>query len=495
MSVATKRAGTKAFVLVASKVVTLILSIISSMVLARSLNLDEYGTYSELLTVSSIAVAVFSLGLPNALNYFLPRCENEKEKAGFVSFYFIFITLLSLVLMAVMIFVNKPIAIYYQNERLITYSYFIVIIPWTKLIIGSRSNLLVAEGKVMREIVYCVLNGAFLSLIALFTTFNQSNFDIYITLYVIVEIIFAIAVYFEAFLVSGKKICINSKPNGIKELLTYTIPLGLSTAVSTISLDLDKLIIGFAMDEASVAIYANAGKELPFSLISTSFTAVFLPQIVLLVKKNKTHAAMSRWKDIMEINYIMLSFCVAASVVFAPQIISLLYSEAYLSGVGIFRVYSLTLLLRITYWAMFLNAFGKTNEILLNSVICLALNVVLNLIFCNMIGFIGPAIATLISIFAIVILQVIRTSKLLNMAVWSFIPVKRFILPTAVCIISGIVVTIVVKTLRIGTDTKGIVSVVIIGVVWGLLYLLVYLKKILSLWKLLNTDITESKAE
>ena len=64
--------------------------------------------------------------------------------------------------------------------------------------------------------------------------------------------------------------------SGVKELLNYTIPLGLSTAVSTISLDLDKLVIGWFMDESSVAIYANAGKELPFSLISTSFTAVLV---------------------------------------------------------------------------------------------------------------------------------------------------------------------------------------------------------------------------
>lgn len=495
MSTATKRSGTKAFVLVASKFVTLLLSMISSMVLARSLNLDEYGTYSELLTVSSIAVAIFSFGLPNALNYFLPRCENEKEKGRFVGSYFALITLLSIILMVIMFFANKPIAVYYQNERLITYSYFIVIIPWTKLIISSRSNLLVAEGKVMREIIYCVLNGAFLSLIALLTMFNQRNFDIYIALYVIVEIIFAIAVYFEAYVVSEKIICFDVKIEGIKELLAYTIPLGLSTAVSTISLDLDKLIIGFAMDEASVAIYANAGKELPFSLISTSFTAVFLPQIVSLVKKKKTQAAVSRWKDIMEINYIMLSFCVAASIVFAPQIISLLYSDAYLDGVGIFRVYSLTLLLRITYWAMFLNAFGKTNEILLNSIICLALNVVLNVLFCNLIGFIGPAIATLISIFAIVVLQIARTSKLLNFPAWSFIPIKRFVLPTVVNVISGIAVAVIVKTIKIGTDTKGIVSVVIIGVVWGLLYLLVYFKKIHSLWESLNVDIVESNVE
>ncbi len=495
MSSVSKKSGTKAFILTLSKVVTLFLSMMTSMSLARALDLDEYGTYSELLTISSIAVSVFSLGLPNALNYFLPRSKNSDEKSRFINFYILLVTALSFILMGVMVLINKPIAAYYHNDRLITYSYFLVLIPWSKLIISSRSNLLVAEGKVVREMVYCVLNGVLLFLISVLTILNQSNFDVYIGLYVLVEIAFTILVYFEAFLATGKIFRFEIKSVGIRKLLAYTIPLGLSTAVSTISLDMDKLIIGSLMDESSVAIYANAGKELPFSLISTSFTAIFLPQIVLLVKNKETKAAVARWKDIMEINYIILSFCVVASFAFAPQIISLLYSETYLAGVNIFRIYSLTLLLRITYWAMFLNAFGRTQEILLNSVICLILNMILNVIFYHIIGFEGPAIATLFSILAIVILQIIRTSKLLEMPIGSFIPFKKFILPTVICTVSGILIYIVVNMLNIGTDTKGIVSVVVIGVIWCVLYMVLFGKKIFALWRSLNHEVMGNNKE
>ena len=489
------RSGTKAFILVASKVITLLLSVITSMILARTLNLDEYGTYSELLTVSSVAVSIFSLGLPNALNYFLPRCDNEDEKGEFINRYFLFITVLSGLLMLAMALANKPIAAYYENERLRTYSYFLILIPWTKLLISSRSNLLVAEGKIIREIVYCILNGLLLALIALSTLLDQCHFGFYIMLYVIVEIIFSVMVYAEAFILAKKRIRLNLKTMDIKEILAYTIPLGLSTAISTISLDLDKLIIGFMMDESAVAIYANAGKELPFSLISTSFTAVFLPQIVALVKDQKAKAAVARWKDIMEINYIILSFCVAASIVFAPQIISLLYSEAYLSGVGLFRIYSLTLLLRITYWAMFLNAFGRTKEIMLNSLICLVLNIILNVVFYYTMGFKGPAFATLLSILAIVILQIVRTAQLLKRSPWSFIPFKGFALPTIVSAVSGALVYGATELFNIGTDKKGIIVVFAIGAVWGSLYVLIFLKKILMLWRSLNKEIKENQME
>jgi len=495
MSSKSNRSGTNAFVLTLSKVITLLLSVLVSMILARTLSLSEYGTYSELLTVSSIGVSLFSLVLPNALNYFLPRCKDEIGKRKFIGFYFASITVLALALMGAMALLNKTIAGYYNNERLIVYSYFLIIIPWTKLLISSRSNLLVAEGKVMREIICCIANGILLALIAVFTMFDRSSFDIYIVLYVLIESVFAVLVYFDAYILSGRKIDISVHWGQIKELLEYTIPLGLSTAVSTISLDLDKLIIGFVMDEASVAIYANAGKELPFSLISTSFTAVFLPQIVAFIRDKRTKAAIVRWKDIMEINYIILSFCTAASIVFAPQIISLLYSEAYISGVTIFRIYSLTLLLRITYWAMILNAFGKTKEILCNSVICLTLNAALNVLFYKVFGFAGPAYATLVSIFAIVVLQILRTAKLLKTPVSSFIPFRQFILPSVVCLISGIFVAILAKKLNVGIDTKGIILAVIIGAVWAVLYMALYSRKIVILWKKLNHEIIDGEIE
>lgn len=492
---ASKKSGTKAFILVASKIITLLLSMLTAIVLARTLSLEEYGTYSELLTVSSIGVSIFSLGLPNALNYFLPKAANEEEKNRFIAFYFAIVTLLSLVLMGVMAFANKAISDYYDNERLITYSYFLIIIPWTKLLISSRSNLLIAEGKVLREIIYCIANGSLLALIGLLTLTDYANFDIYIILYVITECVFALLVYLEAFLASKKKIAIRIDRAKILELIKYTVPLGLSTAISTISLDLDKLIIGNVMDESSVAIYANAGKELPFSLIPTAFTAIFLPQMVALVKNKNIDAAVSRWKDIMVINYILLAFCASASIVFAPQIISLLYSPAYLDGVTIFRIYSLTLILRITYWAMILNAFGKIQEILLNSIACLLINAILSVLSYKVIGFAGPALATLISILAIVIFQIVRTSKLINVPMRQIIPLREFILPSLVSLLSGLGVFAIVNYIGLGIDTGGIIWAILMGLVWGVLYLVVFAKKIKKLWKNLNVDILESNSK
>jgi len=274
--------------------------------------------------------------------------------------------------------------------------------------------------------------------------------------------------------------------NILKKVLVFSIPLGISTAISTISLDLDKLIIGFLLDEQSVAIYANAGKELPISYITVSFTAVVLPKVVKNIKENKTANALDIWKKSSEICFIIMSFFSVACIVFAPQIITFLYSEKYLEGVSIFRIYSLVLLFRITYWGTILNAFGKTKTILYNSIACLVLNLILSIGLYRVFGFIGPAIATCISIGAMCIFQLFMSARLVKEKILKIFPWKNFSQELLVNVILGTAVLGLTKIMNLGTDVKGIVFAIIIGIVWLVLYFLIFSKRILRIWKELN---------
>ena len=50
-----------------------IVSIISSMILSRFFDKGDYGTYKQVMYVYSTLLAVFTLGLPKAYAYFLPK--------------------------------------------------------------------------------------------------------------------------------------------------------------------------------------------------------------------------------------------------------------------------------------------------------------------------------------------------------------------------------------------------------------------------------------
>lgn len=476
--------GASAAALTVSKMLTMAMSIVMAMILSRYLSLQEYGTYSELQTVTSLVVSIFVLGLPNSLSYFLPSMDRE-EKARYLNFYYSAITVLSLLIAVVIFFLRTPISLYYENPELVRYGLFLSVIPWTKIAISSRSNLLVVESRIRREFIYCVLNSAALLLLSIGIKVFSGSFRLYLNLYIAIELFFALAVYAEGYLASGR-LRLDMDWKLMKAVLAFSVPIGLSTAVSTLSLDLDKLVIGFFMDEEAVAIYSNAGKELPFGIISTSFTAVVLPQIVLCVKENRPDEAVKIWKQATELCFLLLVFCCSASIVFAPQIISFLYSDLYLEGVTIFRVYALVLLLRCTYWGMILNAYGKSKQIFVNSILCLAINLVLSISLFYWIGFAGPAVATFASIFSMSVIQIIHSSRLTGVSIKDIFPWKSMGIKSVLCIITAAIAWGVSELLHIGTDARSITITVAVCLIWALVYFGIQFPQIKSLWKNIN---------
>lgn len=485
--------GNSVIVLTLSKTMTLILTIVTSMMLSRYLSLQQYGTYAELLTVTSLAVSILSLGLPNCINYFVPQCSSEDEKSAFVNFYFCVITFIAVIIAAVLFLSRDFIAAYYGNAELASYTFFLVVIPWAKMLLSSRSNLLVVDQKVKRELFYSITNAASLLAITTLAIFFRYSFQAYLYLYIAVEFVFTVLVYYEAFKSAQKRIHININWDIIKKVLAFSVPLGLATAISTVSVDLDKLVIGWYMDETAVAIYANAGKELPFSYISASFTAVVLPQVVEKIKNNNKYAAIELWGKSCELCVIFIGFFVAASIVFAPQIITLLYSEKYVLGVGLFTIYSMVMLFRITYWGMLLNATGRTKDIFYNSIFCLALNFVLSILFFQSIGFLGPALASCISIGFMSFMQLLKTAKVINVKIKDMFPWLHIGKTLIICALSGGTAWAVCCLLDLGTTTKDIIIAIVLGCIWAMLYFGLNFKRIKGLWNSFNH--TESEGQ
>lgn len=482
MSIKTNNVGHVALFLSLSKVINLALRMTAIILLTRTLTLSDYGTYSELLVVISLIVSFMVIGLPNSLNYFIPSL-NIRDKIKFLNFYFITISVIGFACAAFIFIFNMQIVSFYNNPNIAEYLFFLLTIPWTTICITSRANLLIASAKAKREILYSILNNTFILLISI--SAYKWNFTLkqYLWCYVVIEIVFALIVYIEAWICAHKKIVLQFDFNLIKSVFTFSIPMGLSLMLSTICIDLDKLIIGYNMSEQFVAIYANAGKELPFTYISASFSAVILPMVVKYISTNNKLQAIELWKNSTYICFVILTFCSATSIVFAPQILTLLYSDKYLDGVGIFRIYSLSLLLRITYWGTILNAYGKTKQILYNAIACLIINIILSILLFKTIGFVGPAIATVMSILVMAWLQLIYSSKLTKMKVHSMFLWFKMLKAICICLLLFSMVYLFVNDIYKSTDIKDLmISAMTILLIGGIYFFLLY-EDIMESWK------------
>lgn len=466
--------------LTVSKVVILAISLITSILLSRFSSLEEYGTYSEILLVVNLAVSIIMLGLPNSLNYFLPRADTDENRDTFLSTYYTATTILSAICGFILVVAIPLIIVYFDNPGISTYTYVLAVLPWAKVIINGRSNMLVATNNVKREIVYSICYSICSLGIILLVQVADRDFSFYMCLYIMLEAAYSIAVYFEAKKIT-KRFQVKINWNLLKQILIFSIPLGLSTALGTLCTEIDKLMIGWFYDTEKVAIYTNAAKELPLVYISSSFTSVLMPRVVKYIKDNKKGLALDLWKKSAEFCFIIMSLFALGCFVFAPQVITILYSSKYIEGTGIFRIYSLTLLCRITYWGMILNGYGKTKDILYNSLLSLVLNVVLNYICYLVFGFIGPALATLISLLSTCAFQLNRTSKCVDVKMRYLLPWKNMAKILGISLLLSVIFAFISRVINLSTDTMSLVIAVFLGVIWSIVYALLMRKRIKNL--------------
>ncbi len=490
--------GADATLLTFSKVATSAIAMVMTMLLSRFRTLEEYGTFSQILMIVNLVTSILMLGLPKSLNFFLARTDDKEEKKKFLSLYYTLNTILSFLVGLALVLSVGLIERYFENYTIRSFLYFLAIFPWTKIVCASVENLLIVYKKPKALVAFRILNSAALLLTVMVVQWLGWTFKDYMLLYVLVEAVFSIVVYIIAAKVSGGiRPYIGKKL--LKTVLAFSVPLGLASVVGTLNIELDKMLIGFLMDTESFAVYTNAAKELPVVMISSSFTAVLLPQMVRMLKKEDHYGAIKLWGNATTLSMILIAIIGVGCFVYAEDVVKILYSEKYIEGVWVFRIYSLHLLMRCTYYGMVLNSIGKTGFIFWCSIGALASNAVLNIVLFKVFEMFGqsliaPAVATLVSTTAMALLQLAVTAKSLKIKFREVFPWKQSALILLVNISFGVLFYFIKIFAPIDTwfgnmtllgkpvDGSVVESLMLAGV-WCIAYFAVMLKPIKKKWR------------
>ena len=472
-------------VITVSKFAGSIISFLNIALLSRFRTLTEFGTYSEMLLTASLVIARCDLGLPYAVTYFGSRAETEEERRRFFSVFYTLDTIISIFIGIVMVLAIPLIEAYFNNPNISKYWYFLMLYPWVRIIDATIDNVLVILKKSVLIAAYRITYGILVFLVILTIQKLGLGFDEYVMAYTGLLVLLMFAAYF---LVSknlgGIRPAFDKKT--FKSIMKYAIPIGLASAVGMINIEFDKFIIGHFCNEDEMAIYANASKALPVALIAGSISMVLMPTIIRKVSEGKDSEAAEMWGNAIVVSLDILMTIVFALIIFAPEVIEFIYSEKYLAGTSIFRIYSTGYLLECTYWGTMLNAKGKTKYILYGSIGACIINIILDLTLFRFFGMRGPAIATVISQSCMVAYQfilskrVLNVKSIINMNKLSEVMARNMII-ASVCYILKIILISRTKITHVGVAF-------IVGTLWMAFYLLMYGKTILKKINVLNAE-------
>lgn len=389
-------AATNSVLLTFVQVITTLLGLIVTKLLSVNFSLEEYGTYSQALLVTTTVTSLSILGLTNATNYFYNRTSDETQQEIFLSTIFTIQYVVGTICGILVIVFRGGIAQYFANDRLKNILIIVAFTPFLTNLIQMYQTLFVSIGKAK----VIAIRNLFVSLIRLITVIIACYVlnNIVTVLMVILGLDIIQVAYFSILFTKYRHpIRIkNARSDLISEILHFSIPMAIYVLTNSLSRDIDKYVVSAFSNTETLAIYTNAAKVLPFDMLTASLITVLVPIITRYINSKQHIEAQKVFKLYLRVGYILTCTFVGGAIAVSKQLMLFLYDTKYLVGLPIFIVYLFIDMIRFANVTTILSGAGKTRILMSISVSMLLANSILNVIAFKTVGLIGPALVTLI---------------------------------------------------------------------------------------------------
>lgn len=380
------------------KIVTTLSTMIQTKLLATGLSLEEYGSYSQANMVVSIGTSLIMLGLGDAINYFYNSSDmalNHSNKNKIINTIFLIEIFAGLSFAFAVVLFRRNIANYFSNYFLGALLIVAAFKPVLDNLLYFYQVLYVSTGRA-KTIAVRNLIITLLRIIAIYICVNMMNSVAYIFVTLILLDLLQLIFFKLNFAANDFTICpFNVSVSYIKQILTYSLPMGMFAITNMLSREIDKLVVGRLTDTETLAIYANCSKILPFDIIVVSFATVLIPYIMRYISSGEKSKAAMIFSNYMKIGYYSVWILGVAVLITSNQVITMLYTETYVQGNTVFIIYVLDSMLKFASMHLILTAGGKSKQIMLYSLATMLLNLILNIALYFAFGIVGPALATL----------------------------------------------------------------------------------------------------
>jgi O-antigen/teichoic acid export membrane protein len=214
--------------------------------------------------------------------------------------------------------------------------------------------------------------------------------------------------------------------------------MGIYLVTNTLTRTLDKLVISKLAGTEQLAVYANCAKTLPFDIITSSIITIIVPYIIKYLREKDYSKVKTLYSSYLKLGAYSVWVLGFGSLITSKQLINLLYSPEYLVGNSVFIIYIIDTMVRFAGMHLILTGNGNTKSLMVYSLMSLFCNTILNIVLFNLLGFIGPATATLVVAILYVVLITRKSLSIIQCRIGELIRVKRLLLFIFELLISGI---------------------------------------------------------
>lgn len=382
------------------RVTTLFTGFGSFYILVRSLDKSDMGAYALFLTVTAL-IEVGKNGLIQNAQIKYSASASEEEYPKILSASFSLNLFIAIFLIIVLLLLAKPLSLLWNSPPLENMFYLycitsIVLVPFYQFNFIQQANLdfkgifyssLVRQGLFFSGILISVLVGYKISLNEIVWLMTIGAVFGTIVSYPFVKKFFRIS----------KKI----EWIWVKKLFHYGKYVFGTNISSMIYSSIDQMMLGSLLGTAQVAIYNTAARinnfvEVPLSAVAT----IVFPQSAKRIETEGKESVCYLYERSVGLLLAMIVPVIIITLLFTKEIIWIIAGSEYYSSIPILQIIILGTLLQPfgRQFGVVMDSIGKPKINFIILVIIAVINVIMNYIFIKMIGTIGAAIGTMITL-------------------------------------------------------------------------------------------------
>lgn len=396
-----KGAGIVFFGMVIGKILGYFYTIFVARLGAEQFGLLNLG-FSVVSLLSIIAVLGLDQGILRYIPFYSARNDKRKVKGALLSSLFIALPLSILFALLVFIFSNQISTSFFHNIALAPLlRIFSFMIP-----LSTIGSILLASFRAFQRVEYEVgLKEITEKAIRLLATLLLVFFGFGVIGATYSYLISAVIVFVLAIFILEKKVFpifarrIKAKYYA-KELLSYSIPLLLTSVLVFVIVWIDTLMLGYFRTASEVGIYnaAHPTAALMF-VLPTALISLFLPIITGLYSQKKHEQIKQLYKRVSKWIFLVSFPLFLVMIVFSRQIITIIFGNEYAAAATPLAILVFGYLLySMSYTSSnILSMVKKTKLIFYINLIFAGSNILLNFLLIPRFGVNGAAIATTIS--------------------------------------------------------------------------------------------------
>jgi O-antigen/teichoic acid export membrane protein len=446
----------RAGLLVVSNTVKYALGIGLQVALARLLSTADYGTYQQLLLVGGIAVGIMNLGLPTSIYYFLHRIPEERRH----------LVVVQTIVLLLIFGAAASLARWMHNDSLSgllpIYSLYVVFFLGAEATVPVLINRDRYQSVVMLEGAEAVVRVSLL-LVPMLLFGSLRSLAVALAVYGFLRFVAFAGLLHRDFRRLERA---DAGRTFVVAQMGYGLPLAATRLVSLLGGVIDRAIVALWFGAEQYAIYSVGAVELPMDVILQGSIADVIRATAPPLVRDGRHDEIARiLREAVRKASIVIFPVFLFMLVFSADIILTVFTARYKESVRVFQIYLFLVPLQVLFLSAIPQAFGRTKINFAVGTAGAVAKIVLSFVLLSMVGFYGPALATVAANWISSLIYIVVVTHLLRAPVGAILPFGA-LARVAGCAGGAALVAHLLYRYTPG----GLVGLIVAGLVFGLLY-------------------------